>query len=187
MKLALLVHFGIVASLTPKFVATYPDNEYWTLNLYGGAAASYIRQIGFRSEIRKENAQRCLGKCRNPNVDVVPYLGHFLTAIHEGSNAKLEHLHLVRDYKGDDARAEVTYQRLGRILAADWADGPALDRLHEIYEANYYYDEVVKVEELDAEPTFDFTMPVSHSLIINGFVARNSNDRVAAAIPAAAG
>lgn len=180
-KASLLLHFGIVGNLKSIRKANYPDNTYWVLHLYGGEAESYVRQIGFRSEIRQEQAKVCLGKLRNPNIDVIPNLGHFLTAIHEASETTRKHVTLVRDYKGDKPRAEVTYQRLGRILSAEWAEGPALERLREIRDANYYYDVVTKVEALDSEPTFDFTMPDSHSLIVNGFVARSSDDRVAAA------
>lgn len=180
-KAVLLLHFGIIGNLKSIQKANYPDNTYWVLHLYGSEAENYVRQIGFRSEIRKEQAKVCLGKLRNPNIDSIPNLGHFLTAIHEASETTREHVTLVRDYKGDDPRAEVTYQRLGRILSAKWAEGPALDRLHEIRAANYYYDLVTKVETLDSEPTFDFTMPDSHSLIVGGFVARSSDDRVAAA------
>jgi intein/homing endonuclease len=183
-KTLLLLHFGIIANLKRCLKAEYPGNEYWTLHLYGGEAETYAREIGFRSEIRQAQAKACLGKARNPNLDVIPNLGHFLTAIHESSDTTREHVHLVRDYKGDEARAAVTYQRLGRILSAKWEEGPALERLREIYETHYYYDEVTKVEMLESEPTFDFSMPYSHSIIVNGFVARSSDDRVAAALAA---
>lgn len=185
-KAVLLLHFGIVGNLKHLKNAEYPDNDYWILHIYGGEAESYVRQIGFRSEIRQERAKVCLGKPRNPNIDVIPNLGHFLTAIHEASETTREHVTLVRDYKGDEPRAEVTYQRLGLILSAKWSEGAALERLREIHAANYYYDVVTKVEMLDSEPTFDFTMPDTHSLILSGFVARNSDDRVASASAEAA-
>jgi LAGLIDADG-like domain len=184
-KVALLLHFGIIGNLKPLKNAEYPDNDYWVLHLYGGEAESYVRQIGFRSEIRQERAKVCLGlgKMRNPNIDVIPNLGHFLTAIHEASETTREHVTLVRDYKGAEPRAEVTYQRLGLILSAKWSEGPALERLREIHAANYYYDVVTKVEMLDSEPisVIGTWKPCTHDRRIGSSLPPNSREQNLAA------
>jgi replicative DNA helicase Mcm len=185
-KLALQVHFGIISVLRELDVAEYAQNDYWSLTMSGEEAARYVEKVGFLSKIRQAEADRWLEKERNPNIDVIPGLGGLLSAIHGSSETSREHVVLVRDYKGENPRANVTYQRLERILDATWSDTLALERLRQVHDARYFYDEVVSVTEVEAEPAFDFDMPDSHTYILNGFATRNSADRVACSLATAA-
>jgi intein/homing endonuclease len=105
----------------------------------------------------------------------VPNVGSLLEAVCDASERTTELLRLIRDYKGDEPQAQLTYERLDRILAADFADGVPMERLRELKRAHYLYDEVVSTTLLEPVPTFDFTMPVTHSFVVNGIITHNSN------------
>jgi recombination protein RecA len=174
-KCLLLAHFGITGILKSKTVSAYEENDYWRLSLYGEEAERYVEMVGFRSLIRQSFCRGILGTVRNPNVDSIPHIGGLLSAVYDSSETTREHMVLVGDYRGSTPRAQVTYQRLAKILRASWSPSRALDRLIEINAANYFYDQVVRVEELDPVPTFDFSTPKTHSFILNGLVTHNSH------------
>jgi recombination protein RecA len=174
-KCLLLAHFGITGILKKKTVAAYAENDYWRLSLNGLEAERYVEMVGFRSLIRQSDCRGILGTERNPNVDSIPHIGGLLSAVHESSETTQEHVTLVRDYKGKDPLAHVTYDRLAKILRATWLPSSALDRLAEINAAHYFYDEVLRVEALEPVPTFDFSMPKTHSFLLHGLVTHNSH------------
>ncbi|MEG9437550.1 hypothetical protein JAO29_15475 [Edaphobacter sp. HDX4] len=181
-KVALLVHFGIVSILKEKSVSKYPEKEYWRLMLYGAEAESFLTNVGFRSEIRKKACDGLRGVKRNPNLDSIPNVGGLISAVCNSSEVDRALYYKVRDYMNRNTcdrtpNAKLTYQRLAEILAESWAKSLALERLREIYVADYYYDEVISVTPMPAEPTFDFTMPLTNSYVLNGVVSRGATNR----------
>jgi Intein splicing domain/LAGLIDADG-like domain len=174
-KSVLQSHFGIISLLKEKKVASYPDRQYWRLNLYGMSARLFVERIGFRSDVRNTQARVLPSdKMTNPNLDVVPGCGLLLEALYDSSETTREHNFETRDYKGAKPRASITYQSLETLLALPWAECAPLRRLKEIMTAGYYYDEVVGVEEREPEPTFDFVVPGSHSFHVANIITHNS-------------
>jgi intein/homing endonuclease len=45
--------------------------------------------------------------------------------------------------------------------------------VHRLDDELFYYDEIISIEELEAEFTYDFNIPKEHSYISNGFVSHN--------------
>ena len=181
-KVALLVHFGIIGILKEKTVPKYREKEYWRLTLYGAEAESFVTNVGFRSEIRKKACDGLRSRKRNPNLDSIPNVGSLVSAVCNSSEVGRALYYKVRDYMDRNTcdrtpYAKLTYQRLAEILAESWAESLALERLREIYAADYYYDEVISVTAMPAEPTFDFTMPLTNSYVLNGVVSRGATNR----------
>ena len=182
----LLRVFGIVGLIREKEVPKYPDNDYWKLVIGGSEARSFAEQIGTRSARRAGKLERLrirvheMGRSGGTNFDVVPNCGGLLRDLYDASETSRELHDLCADYMGERPRARLTYDRLGQILRAfqelksDFSQG-AYDRLHAIYTREYFYDEVVDVEEAsEPVPTFDFAMAETHSFIAEGFVTHNT-------------
>jgi hypothetical protein len=168
--------------LKEKRVPEYPENEYWRLTLYGSEAESFLTKVGFRSEIRRKACDGLRSSKRNPNLDSIPNVGGLVSAVCNSSEVDRARYYKVRDYMDRNTvdrmpYARLTYQRLAEILAESWTESLALDRLREIYVADYYYDEVISVTPMPAEPTFDFTMPLTNSYVLNGVVSRGATNR----------
>lgn len=181
-KLLLLVHFSINSFLNPKVVKGYEENaaavtEYFRLNIYGADAAAFATKVGARSEIRQKALSLLLAEERqtNTNTDSIPHCEHLLSDLVGMTESTREHYNVVADYLGDKKKANLTYDRLGRILDLEWADSLVKERLREIYVAKYFYDPIESIEAVGDEPTFDFEMEKSHSFIANGLVVHNTS------------
>lgn len=192
-ELSLLLRvFGILSLVREKKVAAYPDNEYWRLTIGGSEARKFVEAIGTRSVRRSAEIEDLrmqvdiVERSGSTNFDSVPNCGGILRDLYDGCETAREHHHMCADYMGQVPRARLTYDRLFKILE-QFKDhsGIAEDsyrRLESIYQANYFYDEVVEVEEASApEPTFDFAMEKSHSFVAEGFVTHNSTLALTAA------
>lgn len=175
-KLILQMHFGIISVLHEKTVKAYPDNDYWRLQIFGEEAEKFNARIGFGSDVRKEQFKRLFAtsKVRNTNIDVIPNCGVLLEALYDSSETSEAHNAAVRDYKGSMPYANPSYKKLGTILSLPWANSPVLQRLQDIRDAGYFYDEVAEIAPAGEEPTFDFTLPQTHSFIASGVVSHNS-------------
>lgn len=171
--------YGMVASVHPKVVPAYPDNDYHRLVLSGEDARIFARVISTRSKHRGESldaliARKCDGG--SPNRDGIPHMGRLLRSMYDATETTGEDHRLCADYMGDAPRALLTYDRLEKIVTAfkhrapDWL----LCRFTEVLEAAYHYDPVVSVVEEEPQPTFDFAMSRTHSFIANGIVTHNT-------------
>lgn len=172
--------YGMIASLQPKVVASYPDNNYYRLVLSGEDARTYARVISSRSQQRLQGLTEILNKNHDggsPNRDGIPHLSRLLRSLYDAVETSRADHHLCADYMGDNPRALLTYDRLAKIVSAfDRCDAPKwiLGRLSEILTHRYHYDPIVSVEEMEAQPTFDFALSKTHSFIANGLVTHNT-------------
>lgn len=178
-KLLLQLRFNIVGLVREKEVKAYPDNDYWRMIISGEEARRFIRTVGTRSTLRMEKYETLLCQPHDggsTNHDSIPNLGGILRDLYDSAETNRELHHLMADYMGISPRANLTYDHLGKVLAAfgDIADPLILRRLQEIQEANYYYDRVEGVGENEPEPTFDFAMVKTASFNANGFVTHNT-------------
>jgi protein RecA len=173
----LLLHFGILSVVRPKVVKSYPDNNYYRLSFAGDAARLYKEVIGTASAERADTlSQLVKPNGGSTNFDSIPNCDLLLEDLYEASETTREHWRHVDKVFGDKSRGgRITYNNLRAILSfTDWADCAALYRLKELERADYFYDEVINIEDVGEKPTFDFYMPITHSFIANGFVTHNT-------------
>lgn len=169
--------FGIRTYLRKKFVAEYPDNDYFNVTIPGDEASLYMRLIGTGSLRRAKEAE--IGFMRDkgssPAQDYVPNCCELISDLYESTDfTTRSHAILINHILFGNEDRELTKKQLDKILAVNWSSSCVLDRLKEIAAYNYIYDFVKSVEYIGDEPTFDFSIPVTHSFVANGFVTHNT-------------
>lgn len=173
-----LLQFGIQSFLKEKVVKNYRENDYYRLTISGFDFWRYYEIIGTNLESRQAKFEeaRSMGYTQvQTNHDSIPNVGLVLDDLYNENETNRETNRLMGDYKGENPKVNLTYERLQRILNSQkWENSRALDRLEELQRTNYYYDEVVSVDEHDAIPTFDFAMEHTHSFLAEGAVTHNT-------------
>jgi recombination protein RecA len=177
-KLVLQSYFGIVALVRDKKVADYPDNQYWRMTLSGTEARQYVNLIGTRSVKRSaefESLAQASCEGGSTNFDSVPSCGLLIRDLYDSQETQRSHNAVCNDYMGSTPKARLTRPRLSQIInLLGSSDNSIALRLKEIQKADYFYDEIVTVDENEPEATFDFAMRDTHSFIANGFVTHNT-------------
>ena len=187
-KLAKQVHLmlfglGIVSTLTPK---PFKGHDYWRISING---EFYDKYFELCSSIKYNHVK----KKRNPNLNTIPYLKGCLK----------EDLDSIREKLGVNKAGSFVYQCIRRWFSIGdlWGnsheatkpwlsriitniennlfDMPEMQRILEKYKpyqtSHIYFSKVVKKEILNKKiPVYDFTIPITHNFIGNGFINHNS-------------
>ncbi len=195
----LLLRFGIVSTLSPKYVEGY-DHTYWRLTFFGDDARTFSEDIGFVSMRKNDALDASLKAESNPNKDVVPYMGLTVAALKEailgvssktGSNDErrgsgLKHYgesfqstlkHVIH------GKRNATYRFLRQLLeiASDIGlnEHPAFKDIDAVVRSHFFYDPVVHIEEGRA-PLMDIEVGHSdHCFSGNGFINHNTVEVIA--------
>lgn len=152
----LLLQFGIVSKLSRK------ENDYrgaWGIRITGDNARKFYERIGFRLE-RKQERQYLLPEVSNGNIDVVPYLPERQSSLPKSRTTNF--------YRYFNGRRKPSYETLTRI--AEYA--PEVTHL---LEPEFYWDEVIAIEDDGIHPCYDLVVPEAHSYIANGIVSHNTS------------
>lgn len=152
----LLLQFGIVSKLSRK------ENDYlgaWGIRITGNNARKFYDRIGFRLK-RKQEKKHLLPEVSNGNIDVVPYLPERKSTI-----PKSEKTNLYRYFNG---KRKASYQTLTRI--AEYAP-----EVQHLLEPEFYWDEIVSIEDDGIQQCYDLVVPETHSYIANGIVSHNTS------------
>jgi len=170
----LLEFFGILSILGDKPVKAYPDNKYYRLTITGPDAVAFINTIGTRSsKVEARYASYIVEhQTGSTNHDSIPYLKALLGDLYSANEQRTrETQKIFNDYI--TGKANVSYARLQKLIEVS-DDHPVRRWLEDLAAEHYYFDEVVSVEGLAAEPTFDFAMSKTHSFIANGVISHNT-------------
>lgn len=160
----LLLQFGIVSKLTFK---TNAYRGAWLIRITGDAARSFYDNIGFRLQ-RKQQRRELLPERSNSNLDIVPYL--------PSTTARFKkHLNYGRYFRGDRSPS---YEMLTAI--AEYAP-----EVQDLLEPQFYWDEIVSVEDAGMQHCYDLVVPDGHAFVANGIVNHNTSFLLSAATNAA--
>lgn len=170
----LLLNFGIITKSQTK-TTNSSFGKVYVLEAYGQDALNFYIRIGFALS-RKQNRYNILTPDKfNTNYNVIPFAKE---AIHSFYNEKCKGFSIRSEAKikiNPDQR-HVFYDYVRNFLS--WTESkqitdPKLNNLKEILETNYFYDEIVSIEE-DNEDCIDFNIPNGEQYWCNGFVNHNS-------------
>lgn len=173
----ILQQFGIISLVRDKSVKVYPDNDYFKLTISGQELLKYNEIIGLRSKSRQAEMLELFPRIQcQTNFDSIPNMGPLLKDLFGSTETDRNDHGLMSDYMGVSPRANLTYDRLGRIIEAfDGRGNPdILSRLRKLYSEHKFFDRVESLERLLPEPTFDFAMSRTHSFQANGLITHNT-------------
>ncbi len=195
----LLLRFGIVSTLSPKYVEGY-DHTYWRLTFFGEDARTFAKDIGFVSSRKNDALDAGLKAESNPNKDVVPYMGLTVAALKEailgvssktGSNDERRGSGLKQYGESFQStlkhvihgKRNATYRFLRQLL--EIASGYGLNEhsafkdIESVVHLHYFYDPVVKIEEGRA-PLMDIEVEhTDHCFSGNGIINHNTVEVIA--------
>ncbi len=157
----LLLQFGIIGKLRFK------PNQYdgsWIIQMQGNNARTFYDKIGFRLE-RKQGRSVLLPSTANANLDVIPYLP--LLDYERLSGSRKE---------GAPRRALKRYLRGGRTISYPIARRylNTYPELTELIEPEFFWDEIIELEDSGLAQCYDLTVPDTHTFVANGIVSHNS-------------
>jgi replicative DNA helicase len=152
----MLLQFGIVSKLSRK------ENAYrgaWLIRITGDNARKFYDNVGFRLS-RKQERRNLLPEVSNGNLDLVPYLPQRQSVIPHSEKTNL--------YRYFNGKRAPSYDVLGRIAAH-------APEVHYLLEPEYYWDEIVSIEDDGLQHCYDLVVPEVHSYIANGIVSHNTS------------
>jgi phosphate starvation-inducible protein PhoH/intein/homing endonuclease len=177
-----LLNFGIVAARGIKH-GRYQGRVHVSerLTITGAEAERFDALIGFRLE--RKRSRRNL-KVANTNVDLIPFLGPFLTAAVRSTTLRHEDHKVFDDYRR--GRREPSYPKLECMAALRderGASSASREPLKEVLSQPLLFLEVAEITPSRAH-VYDLTVPDTHSFVANGFVNHNTYLAVAQAVSA---
>lgn len=175
-----LLNFGIRASLKPKRVKGYEQNNYYRLSITGLALRQFHKEIGFRLNSKNQSRlEEAVRKDVNTNVEVIPNQGerlrrvkdnHFKGKEHwDGHNQKLDGRRLNGYFYN---RVNPSKETLDYILSYTEKSDKDTEFLKSVAE-NMLFEPVEIIEESEAV-VYDFTVPETHSFVANGIISHNT-------------
>ncbi len=157
----LLLQFGIIGKLRFK------RNQFagaWIIQMQGNNARAFYEKIGFRLK-RKQDKVSLLPATSNSNLDVIPYLPRLDFDRLSGSRKEIA-----------PRRALKRYLRGGRAMSYAVAQRyvSTYPEMTELIEPEFFWDEIVEVEDSGLAQCYDLTVPETHAFVANGIVSHNS-------------
>lgn len=173
----LLQNFGIISILSEKKVKKYPNNKYWRLSICGKDFLKYFSTIGTRSDLRQKQFMKHMDINTNTNFDIIPNIHNILKDVYESDkNTNRENCNLFKDYI--NGRSNISYRKLIEMLDSKVGHSNfsyLYQHLFHLYSLNYFYDPVVEITKEDPIPTFDISLPQTHSFHANGLISHNTS------------
>jgi len=142
--------------------SNWGEHERYVLRLLNVAAGErYLEEIGFISS-RKTKALRTGDHRQASRHDHIPISRQLVDELAPENDASRKTMLTALSRRGDVSRRSAT------ALLERTAD-PELEHL-----LGFYYDDVVSIEVLDDQPTFDLSVPDNVTYVANGFVSHNT-------------
>lgn len=162
--------------------AVHPYREAYSVRIQGAAnQARFLRSAGghgARGDCVPEALAILDGIAENPDVDPVPWPVAAKVKL-AAAQAGISHRRLAEElgeaYCGSSLLGTAGRPRqFSRSRLARMAAVVGSEELADIATSDLYWDEVVEVTSLGAQPTFDVTIEGTHTFIADGVVAHNS-------------
>lgn len=179
----MLISVGVIGSLKKKKVNSYPDNDYWRLNVSGENYVRYVDIVG-TSLLSRKGQLSGYDREKKGNYDlteVIPYQKNnfvdFISDVFLGGNTREEGFFIKRRGDGvtkgkvlDIAKflKEKNYKLSGYSKSI-------LDGWMYLINGGYFFSEVVEKEILpEKDWTYDVSMEKTASFLLNGCVSHNT-------------
>ena len=175
-----LLNFGIVSSIRHRLIK-YKDgfNDAWELSIRSKFLKIFVKEIGFSLGAKKDIFNLVCNKKYNPNKDIIPnihealhslvkkyklnrkfhrYYRGYYKGYRKPSRKKLnEILNCLKSFAGDDIIKNETFKHLKTVANTD-----------------IFWSKISSIEEVKDMDLYDFTVPVTHTFISNGFISHNT-------------
>lgn len=167
----LLQNMGIISFLKEKVVKGYEHNHYYRLSVMGKDFKLLHKVLTFTDKERQATLDYAVTNtvAKDTNHDTVP-----LGTLREAHLKTVEHSLRSRD----DVKVDPRFNTLGRDIIDRMLQKPGDKQVDDLIRAladeHYYYDTITSIEDGGEIPTFDFTVPGTHSFIGNGIINHNS-------------
>jgi protein RecA len=179
----MLYGLGIPCTVSSKFNKKY-ERHYWTVTINPAVADRFLNEIGFRSARRegqvRKNFKLSRYECQFENI---PHIAGLVRDLRDDIGGDREFDRIAGDLFRSDMFLPCSQQRLLKIV--EWADGNRQrlspggrlisDYLALLANLRYTYEEVVEIQDLGTQPTFDLALEETHSFIANGVVSHNTS------------
>lgn len=185
---AMLLNFGIINTVSPKFVEEY-NHVYWRVCIYGEFFNNFLDiycGLKYRDIEKRE--------VKDVNIDLIYGFHDFLyqnavflkksLGVNKAGmykkNEKYERFKLIKWGMRHGNDRDFTYKSLKRFLdnyqIGEYVD---FDKYHglakQIYDLNYFYTKVSDIKMVNEKTTvYDLSVPESHSFVCNGMINHNS-------------
>jgi protein RecA len=174
----MLLNLGILARSAPKEVEGY-EHIYTRLVVGSQSTRTFLDVIGFETTERKTVAGKLVAKTRGSSVDVVPNVSGLLRSLYDTSETDREGNDLCYKFMASEENARgLNYEALENILEyfekrKTQMNAHLISYFRWLVDRRFVFDEVVSIED-DEAPTFDVSLPETHSFWANGFVSHNT-------------
>lgn len=173
----MLFNLGVVTRITEKHVKKYPDNVYYRLTSSSVSTAKLLPMLKFKTKQRISQRKEYMEtfndrKYHNSRESIIPYakglLKKYASTIEYGTDGN-DKAQLSRN--GNGASAQVVRDA---IKLAPSGDKDLRDYILELASGNYVFNKVTAIEDGGMQPTFDLSMPETHSFIAEGNINHNT-------------
>lgn len=172
----MLKNIGILSTLREKVVRGYEHNYYGRLNIRTKYAHRLLSMLTFTTPQRLEQRELCYEvyatRKHRPFKEAIPNGRELLEAY--GNSVPELGWKERKKFKGPKTSL-VGRDRVTALLKQfPSGDATLKAKLELLAGEEYYFDKVVTVEDIEAQPTFDVCMPATHSFIANSVVNHNT-------------
>jgi intein/homing endonuclease len=184
---SLLLNFGIISSRRVKYCMATNGKRikrpYYRIIISGHNIDKFYKQIGFISERKNELLYKNIGKKRNTNNDIIPFINEEIKKFHK--QYKCEHhkgrwaKHLGKEIVGHIIWRYINALVFNNIKNVSYDKLILLNtklknkKFEDILKNNFYYDYIKKIE-YGKNQVYDLEIPIHHNFTSNGFISHNS-------------
>lgn len=177
----LFLQFGIRVSRLLKWNSKYKRN-YYRLTIYGNSLEIFLKEIGFRTNVRYNNKIKKIidSRNRNTNVDVIPNIykkliyfkdTYFLgKSFYNGHTQALHGIGAFSDYLQNNRNP--SFVKVKDILKYVPKNDKNYYKLQN-YCNNFFFDFIADIKYKN-NTVYDFTVPTTHCFVSNGFINHNT-------------
>ena len=176
----MLCGIGIVSSIKPKKVNSYPDTEYWRLSFSGTNYENFLEIVGTSLLSRKEQASKNR-KIELKDTSYIPFqtnnMRDFVSDVFKGGMTRKEAA-LVGPQDRNLTKVKVLeyrqYFKRNGIVLSGWS-AETFAQWENFALNDYHFTEVTGAEILPEEDwTYDVSMSETASFLLNGCVSHNT-------------
>ncbi|MPZ25123.1 MAG: intein-containing recombinase RecA [Micromonosporaceae bacterium] len=178
----MLYGLGLPVTVASKWNEDY-QRYYWSVAINQAVAHRFLDEVGFRSARRRAQVDRNFRRSRfDARFENIPHLADLIRDLRDDCGGDREFDRIAGDLFRSDLNLACSRARLAKIV--EWGERRLgalsvsgrciLMHLRSLATQEYTYEEVVAVEDVGKQPTFDVMVPQTHSFLANGILSHNT-------------
>jgi protein RecA len=178
----MLYGLGVPAAVSSKYDSKH-RRDHWSVTINSAVAGRFLSEIGSRSSRRRAQVEKCFRfSTLDPQFEDIPHVSGLLYDLRDDCGGDREFDRIAGDLSRQGTNLSCSRQRLAKIV--EWcerrvdplsAGGQVIVRhLRVLAEMPYTYEDVVSIQDVGLQPTFDVVLPDTHSFLANGVLSHNT-------------